>query len=165
MTGNDNRPPGMFRVAFDLEQVSATWPPFSTERIWAKKGTAPYQLELQNIPFFVRGLSCGDIIRAKPDHERRELVFDGLVRHSGSSTVRVILRDKTPETRGYVLEIFGNAGCTWEFGTVDFHFAVDIPQAVDYGPLRNVLVQLIADGRIEVEEAFIADHHHRQSNS
>jgi hypothetical protein len=70
----------MFQVAFDLEQVSATWPPFTTERIWAKKTSAPYQLELQNTPFFVRGISCGDIIRAKPDH-------DGCGSLAGRSTV------------------------------------------------------------------------------
>lgn len=165
MTGSDTRPPGMFRVAFDLEKVSATWPPFSTERIWAKKGSAPYQLELQNIPFYVRGLSCGDIIRAKPDRERRELVFDGLVSHSGSSTIRIILRDKTPETRERVLGIFSDAGCSWEFSTVDFHFAVDIPKSVTYGPLRATLVQLVSDGLIEVEEAFIAEQHQAEINS
>jgi len=152
----------MFQVAFDLPQVSATWPPFSTERIWAKNTPAPYQLELQNIPFFVRGLSCGDIIRAKPDHERRELVFDGLVRHSGHSTVRVILRDKTHANRDRVLEIFRAAGCTWEFTNVEFHFAVDIPAECDYRSLRATLVELISAGGIEVEEAFVAEGHERQ---
>lgn len=156
---NSTRPPGMFQVAFDLEQVSATWPPFSTERIWAKKTSAPYQLELQNIPFFVRGIACGDIIKAKPDHERRELVFDGIVQHSGNSTVRVILRDKTPEMKERVLEIFRGAGCSWEFTNVDFHFAVDIPATVNYRSLRSALVELISAGPIEVEEAFIAPTH------
>jgi hypothetical protein len=110
---NSSRPPGMFQVAFDLPQVSATWPPFRTERIWAKTH-APYQLELQNIPFFVRGVSCGDIIRAKPDHERRELVFDGLVSHSEHSTIRVILRDKSQENRARILEFVRAAGCSWD---------------------------------------------------
>lgn len=152
----------MFQIAFDLDQVSATWPPFSTERIWAKKTPAPYQLELQNVPFFVRGIACGDIIKAKPDHERRELVFDGLVKHSGNSTIRIILRDKTPELRDRVLEIFRDAGCTWEFTNVDFHFAVDIPQVANYRPLRATLIDMISTGAIEVEEAFIAPTHERQ---
>ena len=159
MTGSGARPAGMFKVAFDLEPVSATWPPFSTERIWAKKGLAPYELILHNIPFYVRGLSCGDTIRAKPDHDRRELVFDGLVRHAGSSTIRVILRDKRPEMRERVLAIFSGAGCSWEFSNVDFHLAVDIPKVVDYGTLRAELLRMISDGSIEVEEAFIAENH------
>ncbi|MBM2615794.1 DUF4265 domain-containing protein [Actinoplanes sp. LDG1-06] len=149
----------MFQVAFDLPQESATWPPFSTERIWAKKTSAPYQLEVQSVPFFVRDLSRGDIIRAKPDHERRELVFDGLVRHSGHSTIRVILRDKTDENRDRVLEMFRAAGSSWEFTSVDFHFAVDLPGEVDYRSLRSMLVEATSTGAIEVEEAFVAPAH------
>lgn len=162
MKESEIRPPGVFRVAFDLEQISATWPPFSTERIWAKKGPAPYQLELQNIPFFVRGISCGDIIRARPDHDRQELVFDGLVSHSGRSTIRVIFRDKSPEARESVLRLFAESLCTWEFSSVDFHFAVDIPNEVNYGVLRDRFIRLISDGIIEVEEANITEQHQRQ---
>jgi len=51
------------------------------------------------------------------------------------------------------------------FGTVDIHFAVDIPQNVDYGSLRRRLIQFISDGKIEVEEAFIADQHKDQIDS
>jgi hypothetical protein len=152
----------MFKVAFDLPQVSAAWPPFSIERIWAKKTSTPFQLELQNIPFFARGIACGDVIKVKPDHERRELVFDGLVRHSGNSTIRIILRDKAPELRDRVLEIFRDAGCTWEFTSVDFHFAVDIPEATDYRPLQATLIDIISTGAIEVEEGFIAPTHEHQ---
>jgi hypothetical protein len=155
----------MFRVAFDLDQVSATWPPFATERIWAKKTSTPYQLELQNVPFFVRGISCGDIICAKPDHERRELIFDGLVRHGGHSTIRIILRDKALNVRDRVLEVLRAAGCTWEFTTVDFHFAVDIPEASDYRSLRVFLVDMLSTGVLEVEEAFIAPGHEQQLNA
>ncbi|MER7168585.1 DUF4265 domain-containing protein [Micromonospora sp. NPDC000207] len=121
MKQNQKRPPGMFKVAFDLPQVNATWPPFDAERIWAKKTAVPYRLEIRNIPFFVQGLPLGDLIRAKPDQGRRELVFDGLVRHSGHSTVRVILRDKKSETRDRVLGLVQESGCGWEFANVDFH--------------------------------------------
>ncbi|WP_158624171.1 DUF4265 domain-containing protein [Micromonospora sp. HM5-17] len=91
--------------------------------------------------------------------------FDGIVSHAGSSTIRVILRDKSPETRERVLAISADAGCTWEFSTPDFHFAVDVPKSVNYGSLRVILLQLISDGAIEVEEAFIAEHHGRQIDS
>jgi hypothetical protein len=152
----------MFRVAFDLPQVSDTWPPFNTERIWARKTSAPYQLEVRSIPFFVIGLSRGDVIRAKPDHERRELVFDSLVTHSGHSTIRVIMRGETSNHRDTVLDLFRSHECSWEFTNVDLHFAVDVPEDVDYLSLRAALVEMIKEGAIEVEEAFIASGHRSQ---
>ncbi|MDU0290437.1 DUF4265 domain-containing protein [Saccharothrix longispora] len=156
------RPPGMFRVAFDLPQVSATWPPFNTERIWARKTSAPYQLEVRNIPFFVKDLACGDIIRAKPDHDRRELVFDSLVKHSGHSTIRIIVRGGTSSRCGEILGLFRSYECPFEFTNVDFHFAVDIPGNVDYPSLRGVLVEMVEQELVEVEEAFIAPGHESQ---
>ncbi|XVS66396.1 DUF4265 domain-containing protein [Actinosynnema sp. CA-299493] len=152
----------MFRVAFDLPQVSTTWPPFNTERIWARKTSVPYQLEVQNIPFFVIGLSCGDIIRAKPDHDRRELVFDSLVMHSGHSTIRVLVREEMSDRRDGILDLFRSHECSWEFTNVDRHFAVNVPKSVDYASLRVELVKLVEEGEIEVEEAFIASGHRSQ---
>ncbi|MFP3967580.1 DUF4265 domain-containing protein [Actinomadura fulvescens] len=155
----EKRPPGKFLVAFDLQPISETWPPFSTERIWARKGTGPYQLVLENIPFFVRGLACGDVIRAKPDHERRELVFAGVVAHGGNSTIRLILRNGEESFQSRVLAILAEAGCEWEFSSVKSHLAVNIAPQADYMSLRSTLVSLIETGDLEVEEAYIAENH------
>ena len=163
MAEHHPRPPGIFRVAFDLPQVSATWPPFSTERIWTRKVPGPYRLELLSIPFFVRDLSSGDIISAKPDHDRRELVFDSLMEHSGRSTIRIILRENGSDVRGMVLDLLRAQGCAWEFTNVDFHFAVDIPKSANYDTLRGALAELVEAGAIEVEEAFIAPDHRRNN--
>jgi hypothetical protein len=152
----------MFQVVFELPQVSATWPPFTTERVWAKTTATPDHLEVQNIPFFVLGVSLGDVIRTKPDQQNRQLVFDGLVRHCGHSTIRILLRDKSPENRHSVLEMLRAAGCTWEFTNIDFHFAADVPEDVDYRSLRQTLIDLISAGSIEVEEAFVAAGHQAQ---
>jgi hypothetical protein len=48
------------------------------------------------------------------------------------------------------------------FTNIDFHFAVDIPEEIDYRPLRTGLVAEISAGAIEVEEAFISPRHERQ---
>ncbi|RAY15963.1 hypothetical protein DPM19_09455 [Actinomadura craniellae] len=149
----------MFKVAFDLEMVSPTWPPFSTERIWTKKAPGPYELELINSPFFVRGISRGDIIRARPDHERRELVFDGLVRHCGNSTIRAILLKGDLCPRDEIFETLRDADCEWEFSDSDLHFAANIPEDCDYFNLRSKLISFISNGFIEVEESFIAEGH------
>jgi hypothetical protein len=55
------------KVHFRLE-IENDWPPASVESLWAvdqDDGTA----RLDNIPWFVRGIACGDIVTTEPDDE------------------------------------------------------------------------------------------------
>lgn len=153
----------MFKVAFDLDEITPTWPPFATERIWARKTGFRGQLELVNIPFFALGISRGDIIRVHPDHERRELVFDEVVRHSGASTVRILIHDESASDR--ILGILRDSGCEWEFSTVDIHLAANIPESASYRNLRESLLELKGSGSMGLEEAFISELHRSQTMS
>ncbi len=154
------RPKGMFKVAFDLEQVADNWPPFSVERLWARKTGVVGELELVNTPFFVRGVAFGDVVRVHPDHDRREMVFDEVTARSGNSTVRIVLNDE--DCRDALLELFERAGCTWEFSGAGPHLTVNIPASVDYRELRRKLVELKTSGVIGVEEAFVSTGHESQ---
>lgn len=55
------------KVHFGLE-IQEDWTPASVESLWVvdqANGTA----RLDNIPWFVRGIACGDIVATEPDEE------------------------------------------------------------------------------------------------
>jgi len=43
---------------------------------------------VKNVPFYAKGISCEDVIKAEPDEG--VLVFKGVVRYSGHSTYRIL---------------------------------------------------------------------------
>jgi|SRR3954453_19172663 len=157
------RPVGHFKVAFDLEPDSAGWPPFRVERIWARKTGVVGELEIRNAPFFVRGVACGDVVKVHPDHERREFVFDGVVRHAGHSTVRLIIND--PAAKEPLLAVLSGRSCTWEFSDSDVHLAVDVPSTCNYSDLLDTLLEWKRNNLIGIEEAYVSSaHRHRPSS-
>lgn len=81
----------LFQVVFDLPEEGAIWPPVTPERLWAAKTQEKLHLAVRNTPFYVKGITYGDLILVCPDNERREIVFDRLVSESGHSTVRVLV--------------------------------------------------------------------------
>ncbi|MBS2546426.1 DUF4265 domain-containing protein [Catenulispora sp. NL8] len=151
----------MFKVAFDLDAEKPNWPPVSVERLWGEKTEVKFEIRLLNTPFFARGVAHGDLIQVRPDHERRELVFDHFTSESGHSTTRVVLMDT--EAGSEVETRLREAGCSWEkseqFASL---LAVDVPPAVDYRPLREWLRALTADGVIEFQESAISSIHRGQ---
>ncbi|MFJ3218203.1 DUF4265 domain-containing protein [Kitasatospora sp. NPDC086801] len=151
----------LFKVAFDLEEERPNWPPVSVERLWGEKTTTKLEIRVVNTPFFVRGISFGDLIQVRPDNERRELVFENFTSESGHSTVRIILLQGTE--REIVESRLQVAGCSWElanaFGNL---LAVDIPSTVEYCELREWLLAQVRAGRIEIQESAISSVHRQQ---
>ncbi|GHG92824.1 DUF4265 domain-containing protein [Streptomyces lanatus] len=153
----------LFKVAFDLDAEHANWPPVSVERLWGEKTDVRFEIKVVNTPFFVRGISYGDLIRVQPDHERRELVFESFTSESGHSTIRVVfLRSGVREPVELRLS---EAGCSWET-TRGFEnlLAVDIPPTAAYGELRQWLRERVDSGDLEIQESAISAIHRRQMN-
>ncbi|MEU6505505.1 DUF4265 domain-containing protein [Streptomyces sp. NPDC046942] len=151
----------MFKVAFDLESEGSDWPPVSVERLWGEKTKVKYEIRLLNTPFFARGVAYGDLIQVRPDHERRELVFEKFTSESGHSTVRIILIDS--EARGGIESKLREAGCSWEsaeqFAPL---LAVNIPPEVEYRELREWLCARVSEGIVDLQESAISSHHRAQ---
>lgn len=76
------------RVHFRLE-VDGDWPPVSVESLWAV-GQADGTVRLDNVPWFVRGIACGDIVVVEAD-QGGMLCGGGVVRASENCTVRLIV--------------------------------------------------------------------------
>lgn len=118
--------PGLVKLLVELEPDA--WHGHGSETMWAEP-LGGNRFRLRNVPFFVTGMSFGDIVAAREHNER--LVVAGVVEHSGHSTYRVFVTDtvkKSDFPRMWArLEAIG---CTYERAT-DRLLAIDVPGAVD----------------------------------
>ena len=143
-----------FEVAFDLKAEAPDWPPVTVERLWGEKTAVESELRLLNVPFFARGVAYGDLVHVRPDHDRRELVFERLNGESGHSTIRITIRDN---------RALREAGCSWETASQFASLlAVDVPADSDYRALRDWLKTRMGDGTIEFQESAISALHLEQ---
>jgi len=140
------------KVFFRLEQDADGYPPVTLESVWACK-TQDNFYEIDNIPFYARGVSYRDCV----DVERVDdvLYFKDIVRVSGHSTIRVIVFDHYD--RQALLKDLENYGCSWESSHQSDLIAVDIPPEVNLSSILVYLQKGHEQGRWDYEEACIAE--------
>ena len=137
------------KVLFKLEREDEDYPPVDYERLWARP-LEDGSFELDNIPFFVRGISVGDVVAARPGEG--EFVFSELVLESGNSTLRVIVFDEAhvEKVRRQLQEL----GCATELN-VSKMLGVDVPPQVDLQAVRTWLMEMQSAGALEFEDACL----------
>jgi len=79
------------KVAFELEQDENGYPPEEWETLWASE-VEDGLCCLDNIPFFARGVSPGDVVRVRREGGSR--IFEEVVRPSRNSVFQVYLTDE-----------------------------------------------------------------------
>jgi len=142
--------PTHVKIGFYLEQDEDGWPPITRENLWAVDlGEGRYRID--NIPFYVLGISDGDLVAAVTEEDGR-LVFSELVEASSNSTFRLIVSDqeKTSEVR----TMFRDRGCPSELvshGLISLH----IPESVAMRPIAALIEQGEKDGRWGFEEGAL----------
>lgn len=146
--------PAHKRVFFRLEQDEDDWPPVDAESLWAVP-QAGDTLVVDNIPFFVRGVSFGDVITTAKAGD--VLFFEKVVHYSGHSTLRLIFFDDSKARS--TLSRLESMGCEWEESHVDCLFSVDIPPSLCYQEVASLLSEATDAGVLEFEEAAIAANH------
>ncbi|MFI8791988.1 DUF4265 domain-containing protein [Streptomyces sp. NPDC055105] len=144
------------QIAFPLEQDDDGYPPFAEEVLWARKVSDTVG-ELVNAPFFVYGVSSGDIVSFLVSGDGAEIVFDELLSVRGHSTLRVVLLDDSKEA-ALVLRL-RELGCAVETGRVASLLAVDVPPGVAYPTIREILETGEAQELWEYEEASLSQEH------
>ncbi|HEX5751251.1 MAG TPA: DUF4265 domain-containing protein [Archangium sp.] len=142
---------GRVKIVFKLEKDEDDYPPLDYEGLWALPvGEGLFQID--NVPFFARGIAHGDIVSAAP--EQRELRFREVVRPSGHSTLRLIIYDEKdiPSVRALLQEM----GCSIEQSHIPGLISVDVPPTVSLAVLRTALDEGEAQERWGYEEACLA---------
>jgi hypothetical protein len=141
---------GEVKVSFRLERDEDGYPPADWEHLWAR-WTADGLYELDNTPFFARGVSYGDVVAA--DFANGLYEFREVVRPSGHSTLRVIVLEggRMQELRASLHDL----GCSTELSHLSNLVAVDVPPSVPYGDLTTFLQSGENAGYWEYEEAAV----------
>ena len=151
----------LFKVSVDLPEESPTWPPFSTERIFVQKTAIKSEGQVRSIPYFAQGIAYDDIVRVGIDNVREELTFQGVVRESGHSTIRILFDDE--KRSQHVAALLTEFGCDWEVTTIRHPLGRRYPAN---HPVRQCcaprLVELESAGLVSFEEAAISSVHQAQ---
>lgn len=130
---------------------------WTIETMWAETVDAERGLyKLANIPFYA-SVSCGDIVFAEYDEDEERLTYRKTVEHSGNSTIQVVVMDKNIVAND-LREIFNSLGCESE----KFHegyFVIEVPESLDYKPIREKLMELEKEEKIEYAEPSLAKNH------
>ncbi|MGI5139178.1 MULTISPECIES: DUF4265 domain-containing protein [unclassified Streptomyces] len=132
--------------------IEADWPPASVESLWAiDQGDGTVRLD--NIPWFVRGIACGDIVATEPDEEGVRW-GGGVVRRSENCTIRLIVfRDGgSGVVRKSVINAFQELGVDGEgierFGTTSEVASRLSPRSISWLPfgcmVRFLLLSAVA---------------------
>lgn len=138
------------KILFHLEKDEDGYPPEEWESLWAtyKCGNL---YKIDNIPFYVPLLSCGDVVRVK--EISGELHFDCVQEYSENSTIRVIVFDvnNTENIRNRLV----NIGCSVEKSGIPGFIAVNIPPDADSKKVLSYLERGHQNGEFDYEESSL----------
>lgn len=138
------------KILFKLEKDEDDYPPNEWESLWATEiGSGHYVID--NIPFFVRDVSCGDTVSVIENNG--ELFFDDVVEESLNSVLRVIAYD--PDHISELRERLLSLKCESELSHIPNLIAVEVPAAADLDSVLKFLDEGEKDQLWEYETASI----------
>lgn len=140
------------RVKILFEYDAGTLGSTEVEAMWAIRTAEGFKLD--NIPFYAREISAGDIISASPDPDGM-LRFKTLITPSQHSTVRLWFTKGREDEVPHVRQALRDLGCPSELSDLPRLVAVDIPPTISYDIVRNVLNNYESDGLLEYEESCL----------
>lgn len=138
------------KISFELEQDENGYPPDKWENLWAVE-TEPGLYRVDNIPFYVKGISSGDVVSAEGEGE--QLIFKELVHPSQNSVVRLYVSDAGAVQAAR--DSFRALGCETELSNLPQLVAVEIPGSVSFNPVANLLGEGQESGRWEYQEGVL----------
>ena len=142
-------------VIFPLTQDESGYPSVGSERLWAKR-LEDHTYEIDNIPFFVQGISSGDIITA--EEKDGALFFEEVKKHSGNSTLRVSIFGDDDIKQKLVRELrnmLSNLGCETEVSHTPNLLSVEVPITTSLKVVIDYLKKGAEEGKWDYEEATL----------
>ncbi|HWO22056.1 MAG TPA: DUF4265 domain-containing protein [Kofleriaceae bacterium] len=139
------------KVHFRLFQDEDGYPPATVESIWAQPTTKAGEYVLDNVPFFAREATIGDIVAVR--EEDGHLWFERLVHRSQNSLVRVVFFDRTAVER--VNRQLSALECSTEYIEAHNLLAVNIPNTVDLRDVQGYLQSEASAGTLDYEEPIL----------
>jgi hypothetical protein len=115
--------------------------------------------KLDNIPFYVPKIASGDIVWAEFKTSDGMLTYRKTIQYSGNSTIHVIMVNDKYEA-DLIRKIFENHGCRSD--KANNYFALEIPAAMDYLPIKHKLDKLKSDLILDYSESCLSEKHQYQ---
>lgn len=141
----------LFKVYFKLEIDNDGYPPVSEESIWAKEISGNL-CEIDNIPFYAKGISYKDIICVERGENNN--YYKSLYKSSGNSTIRIIFFNS--KKIDCIINKLEKSGCTWEQGETKDFFSINIPIDIDEKPILEILKNGLLYNDLDYEESNIS---------
>lgn len=141
----------LVKVFFKITPDSEGYPSIGAESVWARETNVSSEYEVDNIPFFARDATLGDVLFA--DTEDGILWFKKIIRRSSNSLIRVVFFDHNALDRlsGSLLQL----GCQTEYSK-DFNLlAISVPGTVHLNAVRSYLESEKEGGSIDFEEPIL----------
>jgi hypothetical protein len=138
------------KILFRLIQDDDGYPPVSFEGVWAIHQGGD-RFEIDNIPFFTREVTLGDVVEAI--ERGGELDYVRMVEQSGNSLIRIVYYDGSdPAALRKELE---QLGCSTEWNSDHQLIAVNVPLEVKLSNVQEFLQEGFNQDRWDYEEAVI----------
>jgi hypothetical protein len=126
-----------------------------TESIWCVRDGENFIVD--NIPFVAKRISLGDTIKAEYDSGEKVYYFEGFVRVSGNTTVRLYFNDA-----GIIEQIrseLNDLGCEGEIFLRRKILAVNVPECIKYKAIKEYLENGEKQNIWQYEESCLAHEH------
>ena len=138
------------KVLFYLNRDESGYPPVEVESVWAVARADGF--ELDNIPFYAKGVALGDVVAAAPDVDGA-LVYRGVVHRGGHSTYLVYLLNPGPNDPQDTINYLRARGLGVEYDLPRL-LAVDVPPTFPLLDAESLLFEGVDDGRWELQEGY-----------
>ena len=135
-------------VTFNLDPDD--WHGRPREGLWAeplRTGKWGTVYQLRNSPFFARGISHLDVVRAEPRvGDPPELAFVGVVDRAGHSTYMILVPPDSPDFTTYLGRL-EKLGCSYESKSLSVGpglrtlYSIDVPPSSDINAVYAILEQ------------------------
>jgi hypothetical protein len=114
---------------------------------------------IESIPFFIKGISRGDIVHAKVSQneavqESEFFEFSSLIEHGGHNTYRLLLREVRPNDPQLTERELLDKGLLLEVEDGDF-FAVDVPPTLNQQEIDEYLIAENRSGRWGLQDGNV----------
>ena len=142
----------MKKLFLNLE-VSDGYPPVSMESIWAEVTEEGY-LKVNNIPFYSKEISLGDIVSGIQTEENY-LLYDKTIIHSKNSTLRIVFFNENQKFKDKILTKLIDLGCEYEAFNANF-YAINIPIQVDIEEIYLFLDEFVETDDLDYDTGYLA---------
>jgi hypothetical protein len=148
----DNAVKILFRFYSDILEEE------TTEILLAEVFDSEYgYYKLNSIPFYAPKTAPGDIVWAEYSETEGMLTYRKIIQSSGNSIIHAIVLDDEYDINA-IRGIFNDMGCRSEVLN-DRYFALEIPAAVDYVPVKRKLDELEKEGILDYAESGLSEKH------